>query len=137
MKRYRSLYLFMSLLLLAGYAWLFFELLSSLNNKYTTQICLFHRVTGYACPSCGTTRSIASILHGDLIDALLINPLGLIAFTGLLILPLIIVFDLISGKRYLVKLYEGTERMVRKPKIAFVLIFLVIVNWIWNIYKAL
>ena len=127
----------MSLLLLAGYVWLFYELLSSLNEKYITQICLFHRATGYACPSCGTTRSIAFILQGDLIRALLTNPLGLIVFTGLLILPLIIVFDLISGKRNLVKIYEGTERLVRKPKIAFVLIFLVIANWIWNIYKAL
>ena len=108
-----------------------------LSNKYSTQICLFHRVTGYACPSCGTTRSIASILHGDLISALLTNPLGLIVFTGLLILPLIIVFDLISGKRNLLKIYEGTERMVRNPKIATVLIILIIANWIWNIYKAL
>jgi uncharacterized membrane protein YfcA len=39
-------------------------------------LCLFRNLTGLPCPFCGTTRSVGSILQGNLDAALAFNPLG-------------------------------------------------------------
>jgi hypothetical protein len=40
--------------------------------------CLFHRITGLDCPGCGMTRAAHATLHGDLVEAFRLNPLGMI-----------------------------------------------------------
>ncbi len=32
--------------------------------------CIFHSLTGYSCPGCGTQRAIHSLLHGRFLDAM-------------------------------------------------------------------
>ena len=39
-------------------------------------LCLFHRLTGRPCPSCGLTRSWSALLHGDLGAAFRFHRLG-------------------------------------------------------------
>jgi len=41
--------------------------------------CTFHRLTGVPCPTCGTTRTALAILDGDIVGAVLINPLAALA----------------------------------------------------------
>jgi len=38
-------------------------------------LCLFHRVTGIACPACGLTRAAAAFARGDLGESLHWHPL--------------------------------------------------------------
>ena len=38
--------------------------------------CLFLRVTGYPCPTCGMTRSTEALAHGNLAQAVRFNALG-------------------------------------------------------------
>ena len=38
-------------------------------------LCLFHRVTGVACPACGLTRAAAAFAHGELGELLRWHPL--------------------------------------------------------------
>jgi hypothetical protein len=38
--------------------------------------CLFRRLTGLPCPTCGMTRSVVLSLHGHLAAALRVNPAG-------------------------------------------------------------
>lgn len=45
-------------------------------------VCVFHRVTGFDCPTCGSLRAFHALLHGNVMDALHFN-----AFT-VLSLPL-------------------------------------------------
>ena len=40
--------------------------------------CLIHRVTGYLCPACGTTRMLSALLHLDFAAALQLNPFMLL-----------------------------------------------------------
>jgi hypothetical protein len=39
------------------------------------QLCLIKRLTGYPCPTCGSTRGVLSLLHGHIVRAWLCNPL--------------------------------------------------------------
>lgn len=43
-------------------------------DRLGVQTCGFRAATGYACPSCGTTRAWGSLGHGDLIGAFTYNP---------------------------------------------------------------
>jgi hypothetical protein len=60
--------------------------------------CLFHELTGFACPGCGLTRGFHALFHGDLLAALHYNailPLYAILLAGLYCHLLLI---LIRGK---------------------------------------
>lgn len=39
------------------------------------QLCLFKRITGLPCPTCGFTRGALRVLHGQPVSAWLCNPL--------------------------------------------------------------
>ena len=43
----------------------------------TPSLCPFKRVTGLPCPGCGMTRSVVTLLHGDLAASLYYHPLGI------------------------------------------------------------
>jgi hypothetical protein len=40
--------------------------------------CVFHSVTGLACPGCGSLRAVHNLLHGDFAAAFRLNPLMMI-----------------------------------------------------------
>lgn len=46
--------------------------------------CIFLSLTGLECPGCGTTRAMHQMLHGDLLHALDLNPLAMVALPWLL-----------------------------------------------------
>lgn len=78
-----------------------------------------------------------ALISGDLQKALLINPLGFLIAVVLLVLPFWLFYDLILKKDTFLKFYKDAERFLRRPKIAFLFVSLVLINWIWNIIKDL
>jgi Protein of unknown function (DUF2752) len=48
--------------------------------------CPFRAVTGIPCPSCGTTRSLVHLAHGDIAGSLILNPLFSLAMITALFL---------------------------------------------------
>jgi hypothetical protein len=49
-------------------------------NPVTTRFyppCLFHELTGFWCPGCGTTRALHQLLHGNLAAAFRFNALSM------------------------------------------------------------
>jgi hypothetical protein len=131
------LYVLVSTACAAGYIWLFVNYHRSFIESFEPGVCLFKRITGIPCPSCGSTRSVLSILKGDFIGALLWNPFGLIIMSILLMAPVWILFDMVFKKDSLLQVYNRAEIFLRRKWIAMPLILLVILNWIWNIYKGL
>jgi len=91
--------------------------------------CFFKSITGIPCPACGTTRFI----QGDYTQG---NPLGIFVGAAFL-LPLGVIFDLISRGDHVFRAYLWVENKCRQPVIAILLIALVLVNWVWTIYKGL
>lgn len=55
------------------------QLLSWLSGQPTPGLCMFHRLTGHPCPTCGTTRLFLAIGQGDLLKAMAFNPLVFVA----------------------------------------------------------
>jgi uncharacterized protein DUF2752 len=41
-------------------------------------VCLWHRLTGLPCLTCGLTRSACHLLHGDLPGSLALHPAGIL-----------------------------------------------------------
>jgi hypothetical protein len=55
----------------------------------------------------------------------------------MILFPFWILMDVVLKKDTFLKAYKKSEVIIRKPKTAIVLILLVLLNWIWNIYKQL
>ncbi|WP_395061770.1 DUF2752 domain-containing protein [Flavobacterium sp.] len=120
---------------IAGYAYLFYTLNYSESSHFSA--CMIKTATGYPCPSCGTTRAIQLLVQEKFVASLLMNPFGIIVAILMLIVPFWIVFDLITKKETFFTNYKKAEAIIRIKGLAIVLIVLVVLNWIWNIYKHL
>lgn len=120
---------------LAGLIYLFYNI-HTLQSQ-TFRVCIIKNVTDYPCPSCGTTRAVTLLLKGRFIESLLLNPIGIVVAIIMIIFPIWILIDIIFKKETFYFWYKKAECTIRKPWLASILIVLVLLNWIWNIYKHL
>jgi hypothetical protein len=77
------------------------------------------------------------LLRGDFSSSLSLNPIGLLLFIILLVLPFWIALDGLFQKVTLWQFYVKVEIMLQRKWIAIPAIGLILANWIWNIYKGL
>jgi hypothetical protein len=47
------------------------------------EVCVFHRLTGLPCPTCGMTRAVCHAVHGHWAQSVAWHPAGLILAAGL------------------------------------------------------
>jgi hypothetical protein len=121
-----------------GYIWIFFNLPNTPSSTINTtgfNVCIFKNVTDLPCPSCGTTRAVSFILHGDFYKSLMLNPFGIIIISIILIFPFWIIFDLIFKKSSFETWFINLNQLFKKKWIVLSFVIIVILNWIWNIYK--
>ncbi len=130
-----KLYSFLLLACFSGYLYLYYALF--FVKKPSFGFCIIKNVTGFPCPSCGTTRAIELLLNKEFIQSILMNPFGIIVGFGMLVVPFWILMDLISKRETFYLAYKKTEKKIQTKGIAIFLIVLVVCNWIWNITKAL
>ena len=131
-----GLYTILAVACLLGYLWLGYSAWSEKSNRLPgINSCFIKMVTGIPCPSCGTTRAVRLMFQGDWKAALLMNPMGVFVAIALIVIPFWLVFDGITGKQTLFRCYKKAEENIRLKWFGLVLFFLIVVNWIWNIYK--
>jgi len=136
MNSSRKIYWILSLLALGSYVWIGYHLHTHSQDADT--LCLFKSATGIPCPSCGITRSVLLLAQGEVMQAVWINPLGILAALLLIIIPVWIGVDLARNKLSLLAVYNRGEELIRSHKLIYIpLIMLVMLNWIWNISKGL
>ena len=87
--------------------------------------CFFHKMTGWYCPGCGSTRALHCLLHGNLLEALHNNALVILA------LPL---FAAIAIVRSTCRRTETRPRR-RWNWIAFAVVVLVVFGVVRNIRR--
>lgn len=132
-----KLYSILFIACIAGYTWLYFVLANEKSESKQTQVCLIKQFTNIPCPSCGSSRSIVLLTKGNFIQALNMNPMGVIIAFIMVFSPIWIIADVITRKKTFFDFYLKVESYLKKPRYAIPLILLVIINWIWNIAKGL
>ncbi|AGA77308.1 DUF2752 domain-containing protein [Echinicola vietnamensis] len=132
-----KLYTILSIGFGMGYGWLVYQLHAAMSHSHGPTLCLIKNVTGIPCPSCGITRAVMAIIHGDMNGAFYSNPLGFLVAVGLAVGPVWLLMDLLLKKDSLWISYQRFEIWLRNPVRAIPLGMLVLINWCWNIYKGL
>ena len=122
---------------LLGYLLLF----QAINNQLSTNtnanigFCIIKKITNIPCPACGTTRAVLFLLDGKLLQSIKQNPFGLFVVLFLFVAPLWVLYDIGFKKKTLENKYHQIEIFLKKKIVAIVCISLVLINWIWNIFK--
>ena len=123
------------LFLIAG-AVLYFSLSSppNLNSHKHFTVCIFHNITGYPCPACGTIRGLKLFFHFKFYDALMMNPLSVIIAVFMTVSFFWVLYDLKKGSQtYFRKIY-----FYKAPWYVIVIcVILSGLNEYWNILKGL
>ena len=122
-------------MLAASYAWIAYNSVVRVKQAEGISICIVRNVTGVPCPGCGTTRSVVHVLHGEILDAVTTNPLGLLAAGALTLLPLWIGADLVRGRASLMHAYAVLNQQLARRAVLVVVVLLVLCLWTWNIYN--
>jgi hypothetical protein len=133
-----TLYIFIIGILLAGYGWLGWNVISVHEQHSTPTVCLIKSVTGLPCPSCGITRSLTELVEGNIFASLYTNPLGVFIAILLIVLPLWVVADYFRESDSFFRHYILMEHALsRNAWVVVTAVFLVASNWYWNITKGL
>lgn len=127
----KGLYILSAVGCMAGYIWLFFF------DSGVGTVCLFKRLFHIPCPSCGSTRAIAALMQGEVKEAFLLNPIGILLALMLVGIPLWILVDVILKKDYYYLFYKKTDELFGKKYVFLFFALLVLANWAWNITKGL
>lgn len=131
-----KLYALLCILSILGFVWLGFAYFTEKSEHLQhREFCMFKSIYHIPCPSCGVTRAILYLIKADLSTAFMLNPLSIPVCIIMFSLPVWLVMDTILGKDSLYKFYIKIEGRLRKPMTAFPLIGMILLNWIWNIYK--
>lgn len=128
-----KLYSLLLIACFAGYGYLYYNIENLPSEAF--RVCIIKNATGYPCPSCGATRAVSLLLEGNIIESIALNPFGILVAIIMTVFPVWVLTDVIQKKDSFYKAYKKTESLIRKPWLASVLILLVLLNWIWNIYK--
>ncbi len=126
---YKLKYLGIIVILISGYFFLY-NFSSSLSGH---TICIFKRIVSLPCPACGSTRATLLLLHGEIWSSILLNPLGVITNSIILLSIFWMIKDIIKDREtYLPFLKRDWDRRVK-----IIVFILIVANWIWNIVKGL
>lgn len=131
----KSLYSLMLILYALGCFWLLLHLLF-LEGQHHVTLCPFKAISGFPCPACGTTTSCVHILQGRAKEAIYANPLGYVAITFMIALPVWMLMDLIRKSDSLFSCYLRSESLIKRSLAVKILLFILILSiWTWNILK--
>jgi len=130
------LYLIIMIACIAGYVWLAMNwLYPPVHHSKETSICLLKHFTNIPCPSCGSTRSLLSILNGNFLEGFYLNPFGYILLVIMITAPVWVIYDWLNNSQSLLSFYKKSEQFLSRKIVAIPTILLVLMNWAWNIYK--
>ncbi|WP_304335722.1 DUF2752 domain-containing protein [Capnocytophaga leadbetteri] len=132
----KNFYIFIALLCAMAWGWLLGQQFMQSHNVGLT-VCTLKAVTGYPCPSCGTTRSASALIAGRWQEGLYTNPLGVVVLVWLIITTLWLLYDALVWRNTLQQAYKKAGGILQKRYVWIPLAVLIALNWVWNIQKGL
>lgn len=93
--RYRPFKAFLAAAMLCGLGML--ALLTPERLSFIS--CPFNRLTGHSCLTCGLTRSLQALLHGDLSASIHYHLMGPVLLGGILVACILWVLEASTGRR--------------------------------------
>ena len=84
--------------------------------------CPFHELTGHSCFTCGLTRSVSAMLHGNVQASLHYHLMGPIVSGGMMLAGILWVAEASTGRRFIVGA-RATRR--RNTIVGFALLWIV------------
>lgn len=93
-------------------------------------LCPTKLLFGIPCPGCGMTRACLLLLHGDILEAIKMNPNILIAFPFIVGVPLLC---FMKGKSGVLK---GIEALTRRRIFVFGIFVFELLVWAYNIARG-
>ena len=129
----KQLYIWLSFAYIIGSMWITYCYFT--GNKGFWKGCWIKQIYHIPCPACGSTRAINSLLTGNIIESLLINPIGILIVTLMTIIPVWCLFDFILKKNSVWRFYLFIEDKLKNKLILYPFLFLILINWCWNIIK--
>ena len=127
------LYPLLLLLTTCGYVWLLVS--SNSSRGFGWGGCMTKYFFHIPCPSCGTTRAIRAAFQGEWIASLYYNPLGILVALLMVVVPIWIIADTLTGSASLLRAYRLAERKLQSRPYAIIGILAILINWIWNLMK--
>ena len=76
-----------------------------------------------------------SAWDGHLLEALKLNPLGVLYLVLLIVFPLWLLWDLLSRKRTMCRTYNRCEILLGRRPVLYAVIALILINWGWVLYN--
>lgn len=95
--------------------------------------CPFHKIFGIPCPGCGGVRAITSLLHGQVTDALKINPMAILFSITVVAVVACSWWDAIHRTQ----IVQNILHKPWPPLTTALGISVIVANWIWNIAKGI
>jgi hypothetical protein len=95
-----------------------------------TPSCLFKDLTGFACPTCGSTRSVMHLAHGEVLAALALNPLIAMIFVAAALYCIYCIVTVVFGLPRLVIIPTEQERTLFRS----MAVSLIVAQWAYLFY---
>jgi hypothetical protein len=92
--------------------------------------CAFRGLTGMPCPTCGATRSVVHLAHGNIIASVAMNPLvAVFFFAAILYLLYSLITFAFSFPRLCITLIDTEKDALRAAAVV-----VIVVNWAYLIF---
>lgn len=97
------------------------------------QVCLFHRLTGWPCLTCGSSRAAELLVQGHPLQAFCMQPLMVVVGSALGLWLLAYAFGLVAlRQRIALRCLPGERRVLW-----LLLLFLAAANWVYLIVQRI
>ena len=103
------------------------------SQKFGIPLCPFKKITGIPCPGCGGVRCVRMLLHGDVMGAILTNPVSVVFILFIIASLMWLFLDGLKNEDSYKKVILGKWN----PRLTAVVLGTILVCWIWNIFKVI
>lgn len=131
-----GLYRLVGITCVVVYGWVGYNMWLLANRGVpASEVCLLKSATGIPCPFCGTTRSVMCVAKAEFLEAVLLNPLGLLVAGMVVIAPVWIFIDYLRGKESFYVLFNACVKRLQYRGILLMIAMVLVMLWFYQLLR--